>query len=86
MSAEKAIRLARKHVGRGAEMDSSARACLADAVRQFDAGEFDLAVRWAKKSLTYSVGQRHADYKAVSAMVFIPGLYPSLYEGGMGGC
>ena len=60
---ERAIILARKHIGNGAEMESSARACLADAVSQYDADNFESAYMWAKKSLAYSVGVFHADYK-----------------------
>ena len=63
--AEKAIRIARKHVSNGAVMESSARSCLADAINTFDKGNFDAAIMWAKKSLAYSVGVFHQDYKAV---------------------
>jgi len=61
--ADRAIILARKHVGNGAAMESSARFCLADAIVQLDAGNLDAAHMWAKKSLSYSVGIFHADYK-----------------------
>lgn len=64
-NASKAIILARKHVGNGAAMESSARLCLSDAVTQHDAGNLDAAYMWAKKSLAYSVGIFHADYKRV---------------------
>lgn len=61
--AEKAIILARKHIGNGAVMDSSARSCLADAIAQYDKEEFDSAHMWAKKSLAYSVGIFHKDFQ-----------------------
>ena len=63
MNVEKVIILARKHVGNGAVMDSSARFCLADAVVAFDRGDKEVAKMWAIKSLTYSVGVFHPDYK-----------------------
>ena len=63
MQANKAIILARKHIGNGAVMDSSARACLADAIAQYDAGNYDSALMWATESLAYSVGVFHADYR-----------------------
>jgi hypothetical protein len=63
MNTENAIILARKHVGNGASMESSARLCLADAVALNDRGEFEHAKARAVKSLGYSVGVFHADYK-----------------------
>ena len=63
MNTKDKITLARKHVDNGAVMASSAELCLADAVRLYDDGKFDLAAMWAKKSLSYSVGFFHADYK-----------------------
>lgn len=62
MNANQTIILARKHVANGAVMESSARACLADAIAQFDAGNKDSAQMWALKSLAYSVGIFHPDY------------------------
>jgi hypothetical protein len=66
----KVIVLARKNVGNGAAMDSSARLCLEDAVRLQDLGNAgstsDLAYarERAIKALGYSVGIFHEDYKA----------------------
>lgn len=57
------IRLARKNVDNGAAMSSSARLCLAEAVSSFDDGHYDVAAARAVKSLAYSVGIFHADYK-----------------------
>lgn len=65
MNANQAIILARKHVGNGAVMESSARLCLADAIAQYDKGEEEYAINHAKKSLAYSVGIFHQDYKKV---------------------
>lgn len=61
--AETAIRLARKHVGNGAAMESSARLCLADALDRMETGSYDTAHWKACRSLKYSVGIFHADYQ-----------------------
>ena len=66
MDTNKALILARKHIGNGAVMETSARACLADAVEQYDAGNYDSAKMWALKSLEYSGGIFHADYMRAS--------------------
>lgn len=62
MTTTQTITLARKHIGTGV-MDSSARLCLADAVRLADEGKMDLAKARALKSIAYSVGMFHADYQ-----------------------
>lgn len=61
-NAKNAIRLARKHVGNGAKMESSARLCLAEAIELYDKGDFEHAKDRAVKSLGYSVGVFHQDY------------------------
>ena len=61
------IVLARKHVSNGAIQETSARFCLADAVARYDEGEYLSAYRWAVRSLQYSVGIFHPDYKKVNA-------------------
>jgi hypothetical protein len=61
MSTETVVIKARKHLG--GTMESSARLCLANAVAALDRGDYDAARRWAVKSLAYSVGIFHADYK-----------------------
>ena len=66
MNTDKAIILARKHISNSAVMESSARACLTDAIEQYDAGNYDSAKMWAIKSLEYSVGIFHADYVKVT--------------------
>jgi hypothetical protein len=63
---EKAIRLARKHAHEG-EMNSSVRLCLAEAVNAMDTEQYEAAHRWAVKSLSYSVGIAHPDYKKAAA-------------------
>lgn len=63
MNANQVIILARKHVGNGAAMESSARLCLTDAVALYDDGKHDDAKARALKSLAYSVGILHADYQ-----------------------
>lgn len=62
MNTDEVITLARKHVGNGAVMESSARVCLADAVRLRDEGKLDLAKTRALKSLAYSIGIAAPDY------------------------
>jgi hypothetical protein len=61
MNAEQVIILARKHLG--GLMESSARLCLEDALNLRDAGRYDYAKQRAIRSLEYSVGVFHADYK-----------------------
>jgi hypothetical protein len=60
--AKETIRLARKHLGQGT-MESSARLCLADAIKLYDNADYDTAHKRALKSLAYSVGIFHPDYK-----------------------
>ena len=67
MNANQIITLARKHVANGAVMESSARGCLADAIAQFDLGNEGYAKMWALKTLAYSVGVFHQDYKRAAA-------------------
>lgn len=61
------LSLARKHLGTGV-MDSSARLCLADAVRLADDGELGYARERGLKSIAYSVGILHADYRRAAGM------------------
>ena len=63
-AAAKSISLARKHIGNGSAMESSALVCLADAIQNFVDGKFEAARDRAKMSLAYSVGCFHADYRA----------------------
>jgi hypothetical protein len=63
MTLDQILAAARKHVGNGAAMESSARLCLADAVSLKDQGDFKHAKERAVKSLAYSVGIFHADYQ-----------------------
>jgi hypothetical protein len=65
MNTEKVIVLARKHLG--GEMESSARLCLSDAISLYAEGKLDFAKARALKSLAYSVGLSHADYRKASA-------------------
>jgi len=68
MNANQTIILARKHVMQGnAPMQSSAELCLADAIAQYNEGAFDCARARAIKSLAYSVGAFHPDYKRAAA-------------------
>lgn len=69
MNVQKAIILARKHVGNGAEMESSARFCLSEAIDADNRGFPEQAGYWACKSLTYSVGIFAGDYKAACRAV-----------------
>ena len=65
MHTEQVIRLARFRIG--GQMESSARICLADAVSLYDNGEHEKARARAIKSLAYSVGVFHKDYRSASA-------------------
>ena len=66
MNTDNVIRLARTHLG--GDMESSARLCLEDAIRIVDeCGDMILAKHRALKSLAYSIGTSHPDYKAASS-------------------
>lgn len=64
MNSFEVIQLARKHVNDGAEMQSSAQLCLSDAEALQSEGKCVEARNRAVKSLQYSVGVFHPDYKA----------------------
>lgn len=66
ITAKQTLDLARKHIGNGAAMDSSARLCLADAVAAHDRGDLDRAADRAIASLRYSVGMFHGDFHKAS--------------------
>lgn len=63
MNSYDVIQLARKHVSNGAVMQSSAQVCLADAERLQAQGKCVEARNRAVRSLQYSVGVFHPDYK-----------------------
>jgi len=65
MNTKDVIILARKHLG--GSMESSARLCLEDAVRLEEQGNLKDAKVRALKSLAYSVGVFHKDYKRANA-------------------
>jgi hypothetical protein len=69
LTTSKILAIARKHVGNGAAMESSARLCLSDAVRAENDGELGTACACALRSLAYSVGKFHPDYIRVSKAV-----------------
>jgi len=62
MNTNQVIVLARKHLGKG-EMESSARLCLSDAIGCVENGLLEHAKQRALKSLQYSVGIFHEDYR-----------------------
>lgn len=71
MTTNDVIRLAQKHLPGGA-VESSAHVCLADAIRLFNRpmvtvadfiADLDAARARALKSLAYSVGIMHPDYR-----------------------
>jgi hypothetical protein len=62
MNANQVLILARKHVNNGAALESSARLCLADAVKLFDEGDHMGAKLQALRSLKFSVGMFHEDF------------------------
>ena len=66
MNNDKILILARKHLGAGS-MESSARACLADAIAAVERDDYDAARMWALRSIAYSVGIGHRDYAAAAA-------------------
>src|SRR5438046_6604374 len=59
MSVDQIIILARKHLG----SNSSARLCMADAVKLYDEGRLDDAKQRALRSLQHSIGILHKDYQ-----------------------
>ena len=61
MTTTELLTLARKHLG--GSMESSARLCLADAVKSNDKGDIAAARTRAVMSLRYSVGVFHKDYQ-----------------------
>ena len=64
MNSFEVIQLARKHANNGALMQSSAQICLNDAEALQAQGKCVEARNRAVKSLQYSVGIFHPDYKA----------------------
>ena len=56
------LTIARRHLGKGNE--SSARHCLADAVKQGDEGNLVSRDMWALRAIAHSVGILHPDYAA----------------------
>jgi hypothetical protein len=63
MNTKPILDLARKHVATTPEHEGSARLCLADAVALYDAGDWQHARSRALKSLAYSIGILHPDYR-----------------------
>jgi len=66
MNTREMITLARKHIHNGAAMESSALLCLTDAITWYDEGNYKAAAISAERSLSYSVGVFHKDYKRAS--------------------
>lgn len=71
MSVEQTMAVARKYLGTGV-MDSSARLCMADAVRLYDEGQLDEARARALASLRYSIGILHPDYRKAQDFIAVP--------------
>lgn len=67
MNSIEVIRLAAKHASNGAAMQSSAVLCLRTAESFYSLDQYQTAKFWAIKSLAYSVGIFHADYKIANA-------------------
>ena len=67
MNAQQTIRVAEAHAYNGAQMQTSAILCLCDARKCFGRGQFDFAKERALRSLSYSVGVFHADYRKASS-------------------
>ena len=68
MNSYEVIQLAKKYANNGASMQSSAQLCLKDAIDLQQQGKRVAARNRAVKSLQYSVGVFHPDYK-VCALV-----------------
>lgn len=66
ISSEATVELARKHLGNGAVMDSSAHLCVRNAEMCAAGGNPAAAREWARKALAYSVGVFHPDYLAAT--------------------
>jgi len=66
MDTNSVIIAARKHLIHAIQ-ESSARLCLADAVAAYDREDLLAARAWAVKSLAYSVGIFHADYRKANS-------------------
>jgi len=62
MKLNKAITLARKHLGKG-HLKASSRLCLSNAIELRRLGQLESAYVCAMRSLEYSVGIFHYDYK-----------------------
>lgn len=60
------IELAKKHANNGAEMSTSARLCLKDAIELAERDDKYARMR-AITSLSYSVGISHPDYQKANA-------------------
>ena len=80
MNMNSVLILARKHLGKGA-MPASARLALADAVALVNDGKLDDARRRALKSLAYSVGLGHQDYRRAASADLAPAGWDKV-EGG----
>ncbi len=61
-----AFDLANRHLGSG-NMISSARFCINEANSRVREGKPQAALDWLARSLSYSVGNMHRDYKIVKA-------------------
>jgi hypothetical protein len=67
----KVINLAVRHLGKG-DMESSARASLAHARAQEQAGNLRIAWHFALRSIAYSVGIMHPDYAEAHQELYGP--------------
>ena len=62
------ITIAELHIGQG-RRPMWVGECLTDAMTWYEQGEFVYAAKRALKSLHYSVGADHADYKQAAALI-----------------
>lgn len=67
MTTNEIISIATQHADNPQPLISSAKLCLADAIALRDTGQEHFARYWAIRSLSYSVGIFHADYRAAVA-------------------
>lgn len=68
MTTTSCILLAAKNLGASALMESSAQHCFDEAMKRHDEGRTESAAHWALRSLSYSVGVFHPDYKRAAKL------------------
>jgi len=65
MTLPQALAIAEKHSNNGAEMQTSALMSIYQAKKLYDMGRYEYVWGWIIRSIEYSVGRSHPDYKYV---------------------